>query len=334
MALVRNTFEVQNVGDLLREKRKQLGIDIKQVSEDTKIRSEYLLALESGNFDKFPASVYAKGFLKKYAKYLGINAERVTAMYRRETKNKDKGNIRNTDFLKKRLPNTSFNLTTNKIITGIIGLVLLGFAIYLIVQATSVLQQPELSITSPVTAVQEENSNYTTTDEQITIAGKVEIGSTLKLNGSDVNVNNLQEFEVKDLSLSIGENEFKLVARSQFGRESEINLIVVREEADKAEEDTTTDLTTPQVQETLNTQITIRDQEAYVQVSVDGNPALAQVLAIGDSRDFQANQTISISSPRPAAVVININEQQFGLENSREHIFTINPEGLVEVSVN
>ena len=45
---------------------------------------EYLKALEESNYDSFPSEVYLKGFLKNYAKFLGINTERALAMYRRE----------------------------------------------------------------------------------------------------------------------------------------------------------------------------------------------------------------------------------------------------------
>lgn len=331
--MVRNTFEVQNVGDLLREKRKKLGIDIKQVADDTKIRTEYLLALEAGNFEKFPASVYARGFLQKYAKYLGINPERVAAMYRREAKTRGKENLKSTEFFRSKLPTGNFDISTNRIITGIVVLILVLFGIYIVSQASSILKEPELSLTAPIEAQQGETKTFTTSDESIDLKGKVEIGSTLKLNGSEININNIQEFTIDNIPLNDGDNQLKLVARSQFGRESIIDLIVIRDENAGSTPVSNPSDETPTSTTDLNTSIVVAEGEAFVQVAVDGDPTFAQVLAAGTNQEFTATSEISISSTNPGVVNIFINEQPFTLENSREHIYTIDSDGNVAVEV-
>src|SRR5262249_29615411 len=45
------------------------------VERDTRIRTRYLEALEEERFDRIPGLVYAKGFLRTYADYLGLDAD-------------------------------------------------------------------------------------------------------------------------------------------------------------------------------------------------------------------------------------------------------------------
>jgi cytoskeleton protein RodZ len=63
------------LGNSLREARIRHGIELAQVAADTRIRSRYLRALEDERFEDIPGSVYAKGFLRTYADYLGLDSQ-------------------------------------------------------------------------------------------------------------------------------------------------------------------------------------------------------------------------------------------------------------------
>ncbi len=63
------------LGSSLREARIRRGIDLAAVAADTQIRSRYLRALEDERFEDIPGSVYAKGFLRTYADYLGLDSQ-------------------------------------------------------------------------------------------------------------------------------------------------------------------------------------------------------------------------------------------------------------------
>jgi cytoskeletal protein RodZ len=60
------------VGEFLKEYRKLKGLSRDDVAYNTKISLKYIEALEENNFELFPALVYAKGYLKIYAKFLGL----------------------------------------------------------------------------------------------------------------------------------------------------------------------------------------------------------------------------------------------------------------------
>ena len=65
--------DLKRVGHLFRTKRKDLNITLKEVENTTSIRQGYLEAIEEGSIHQFISSVYAIGFMKQYAGFLGID---------------------------------------------------------------------------------------------------------------------------------------------------------------------------------------------------------------------------------------------------------------------
>ncbi len=73
---------MQTIGERLEEARKRKGISIREASEATKIRSEYLHKLESNSFDLNLPEIYVRGFLRNYAVFLKLNGDKLLADYR------------------------------------------------------------------------------------------------------------------------------------------------------------------------------------------------------------------------------------------------------------
>ena len=69
-------------GKMLREAREDKGWTLAMVEDATKIRIRYLEALENENYSIIPGVVYIKGFLRTYAKHLGLDPENVVALYK------------------------------------------------------------------------------------------------------------------------------------------------------------------------------------------------------------------------------------------------------------
>jgi hypothetical protein len=63
------------LGSSLREARVRRGTELAQVAAETRIRMRYLQALEDERFELLPDPVYAKGFLRAYADYLGLDGQ-------------------------------------------------------------------------------------------------------------------------------------------------------------------------------------------------------------------------------------------------------------------
>ncbi len=67
------------IGQALAARRAERGLSIEQVAASTRIRAEHLRALEADDFAGFAAPVYANGYLRTYATYLGLDAEELLA---------------------------------------------------------------------------------------------------------------------------------------------------------------------------------------------------------------------------------------------------------------
>jgi cytoskeleton protein RodZ len=72
---------MQTIGERLEEARKRKGISIREAAEATKIRSEYLHKFESNTFDLNLPDIYLRGFLRSYAQYLKLNADKIVTDY-------------------------------------------------------------------------------------------------------------------------------------------------------------------------------------------------------------------------------------------------------------
>ena len=67
----KKNIETLTLGEKLKKLRSERRISLGDVSRNTKIQIKYLEFIEEGAYDKLPADVYAKGFLKSYAEFLG-----------------------------------------------------------------------------------------------------------------------------------------------------------------------------------------------------------------------------------------------------------------------
>ena len=66
------------IGQILEKKRLEKGLSLKEVEHATKIRTRYLEGLEREDPTALPDHVYARGFLKTYANFLGLDGERLS----------------------------------------------------------------------------------------------------------------------------------------------------------------------------------------------------------------------------------------------------------------
>ena len=66
------------VGYTLRQERERQNLSIEDIEQGTSIRALYIEAIENGEYDKLPGTVYTKGFIKNYAKFLGLDADAMT----------------------------------------------------------------------------------------------------------------------------------------------------------------------------------------------------------------------------------------------------------------
>jgi cytoskeleton protein RodZ len=68
-------------GENLRREREMRGVTLEEISSATKISLRFLEAIEQEDFAQLPGGIFARSFIRTYARYLGLDEDRVIAEY-------------------------------------------------------------------------------------------------------------------------------------------------------------------------------------------------------------------------------------------------------------
>ena len=82
--------ELASFGEELRREREIRGISLKEISDATKISKRFLEALERNDHKTLPAPVFTRGFVREYARYVGLNVEEMVNRYNFAAANDDR----------------------------------------------------------------------------------------------------------------------------------------------------------------------------------------------------------------------------------------------------
>ena len=83
-----------SLGETLRQARLDRGVSLADAERETHIRRRYLEALEAEDYGALPAQVYTRGFIRTYARYLGLDAEATLDLYSPGRVREDRSAIR------------------------------------------------------------------------------------------------------------------------------------------------------------------------------------------------------------------------------------------------
>ena len=167
----------RRLGDVLRDARERREIDLARAERETKIRVRYLDALERGEYQELPGSVYTKGFLRNYGRYLGLDPEELVEAYRREAGEIDAE--RRVVVAPPTAPRTprAFVITPGALLAVFLTILVGGFAAYLVYQFVTFARTPGLVITDPPRDL----ASYEGTE--YTIRGETEPNSRITVEG-------------------------------------------------------------------------------------------------------------------------------------------------------
>jgi Uncharacterized protein conserved in bacteria len=76
-----NHSELASFGEELRREREIRGISLKEIADATKISKRFLEAIERNDHKTLPAPVFTRGFVREYARYLGLSSEEMVNRY-------------------------------------------------------------------------------------------------------------------------------------------------------------------------------------------------------------------------------------------------------------
>ena len=195
------------VGERLQKERIRKGLTIEDVAKATKIRPEFLRAIEEGAYKKLPSSAYIQGFIRNYTAFLGLPIKETIAVFKREFDEREFIDVLPDSFTKKRNTLSGFRLGPTTILLAFIILFVVGYMLY---QYRAAFLNPMLTISIP-----QENAVIST--QTVTVNGKADSNTTVTVNDIPVYVDKDGNFR-KDLSVFSGQTTIVIKESNSFGR--------------------------------------------------------------------------------------------------------------------
>ena len=258
-------------GEVLKNKRESLGKPLDQVSSDTKIQKRFLEYIEQDKFSYFDSEVFLTGFIKIYAKYLGLDINKILALYRRSNpsvqreliKKEEKESKGKNIVGKKQL---SFKtLDPKTLVTFILSTFLLLIIGYIGLQIYKFQTPPEITILEPLDEAE-------VNEESVTVKGEVDNNTVIEINDKPVETNDDGSFE-KEIELKEGSNLITVRAKKNKNNTLEavetihIKYIIKGKEENGEEEEESNKLT-----------LEITDSPAWIRLDLDNENKLSQVV--------------------------------------------------------
>ncbi|GAB3794969.1 RodZ domain-containing protein [Virgibacillus kimchii] len=127
------------IGERLKEARKEKNISLESLQETTKIQKRYLVAIEEGNLQVLPGKFYARAFIKEYANAVGLDPNELLEEYKEEVpKTEDESEVQYSRMQRTRKESSSekSNAIFSLIPTIIVILLVIGifFAAWYFIQ--------------------------------------------------------------------------------------------------------------------------------------------------------------------------------------------------------
>lgn len=212
---------MQSVGNILKNQRLKKKFSLEDVHKFVKIHPKFLTALEEGDYSVFSDEIHAKGFLKNYAEFLGLDIKKLLALWRREYAVQFEKEVSEKPMKRKALEPAKLLVTPGLVLSVIaLTLVILFFG-YLSYQYRSYSGAPKLEIYSP-------QNSIVVNSEILDVTGKTDRDSVLLINNQRVLLDKDGGF-VTSIKLREGLNTLSFLSVNKLGRETEeIRTIIYR----------------------------------------------------------------------------------------------------------
>ncbi|MCX6763408.1 MAG: DUF4115 domain-containing protein [Candidatus Moranbacteria bacterium] len=314
-----NGFTKKSVGTLtLGEKLKKIRgerrISLMEVSRHTRIPVKYLELLDEGAYDRLPADVYVKGFLRSYADFMGMNEKVLIKLYEKERgiqTNLDKDKVNKNEIWEKIKPIkiSSFVITPRFLAIGTAILILAGGIFYLYREVGSFSTAPRLVIISP------ENEMEASGNSAV-VEGVTDADAQVFINGQPILVNDEGNFR-ENVTLQAGENVIAIEAKNRFGKETK-NTLTVKSKA-VSETAAAENNPNPEIKsgnetssDKVNVEIRVDPGPVWLSVESDGNLVFSGTMLSGAVQTFQAAEKITIDSGKGNATFVKLNGRDLG----------------------
>jgi len=210
------TENKKNLAEFLKEKRQSKNLSLDRLSELTKIQVYYLEAMENGQFEKLPPSVYRTGIFKRLAKFLDVDESEIIKICDEEFHTSEAFSSVAAGAQKK----LRFVLTPKKLVIFSGAFLLILLSSYLWYQFNFLIGPPNLAI--------EPREDMIVNQASLSVKGKTDSGVSLTINGESIYVSPDGNFS-KDIQLAGGVNIIEIKALNSFGKTTKIIRQIFRQ---------------------------------------------------------------------------------------------------------
>lgn len=202
------------VGKTLRRVRLANDLKYEDVVAETRIQKDYLKAIEASDYKNLPHTVHSLGFIRRYARLLGLNGEVAVQKYLAE-----RGPLPMAEHLTRRakLKNPIFG--SRLAVVFIIIFIMLAVIGYLLWQLRILAAPPQLSLSKPA-------NNASVIGPSVSVAGSTTPGASVSVNGELVYVDDNGRFSTS-LSLPAGLDQITVVAQNSHHLKNQITYSVL-----------------------------------------------------------------------------------------------------------
>jgi cytoskeletal protein RodZ len=283
------SVKIDTLGDYLKKIREKLNLDIKTVSLLTQIKPVYLENLEAGVYDKLPADVYIRGFIKNLSQLYRVDEGEMIAQFEKEH------GFAQAHTQRAMLHPQKVWFTPRMMIILASLLIFLAAFGYVASQVNSVLRPPKLAIAEP-------GSDQNVSGNSIVVAGNAEIGSDVFINDQAVFLDKNGQFN-ESVILSEGLNTIEIKAKNKFNKVS----TVTRKVNAQIEKPTVAAAVLP-----INLTIQIGPNPAWVSIEADGVTVQRGTMLANSSKNFSAKDNIVLTSANAGSTQVIYNGQDLG----------------------
>jgi transcriptional regulator with XRE-family HTH domain len=192
----------ETIGERLRQARSLRQLKIEEVAKAINIRPEYLTALEEERWDKLPAGLYGKNFLKQYARFLRVSLKD----WQSGPDNQDSGN----PFSQRILQKNKFIVFPKIVRNTLVIVAVLACLLYLVGYFKKVIMPPDLLITDPA-------QNMVLKTNSLTVNGQTEVEAEVRIN-NEIVLNNHNGYFSQTINLKKGLNNIIVSAKKKYSQ--------------------------------------------------------------------------------------------------------------------
>lgn len=208
---------MRTVGQVLKEERERKFFSLDEIEKTTKIRRELLEALENGQYSKLPPQTFVQGFIKNYGKFLGLNTEKLLAVYRREF-SEGKNPPRILESFSNPLDKKRLKITPAKALGSVILTLIIIFFAYLWFEYKFLTGSPFLEVTEP-------KDQQSMNQAEVFVSGRTDPEGKVTINNQEIQLDSSGKFSQR-IKLSDSVNTIIVTSTSKSGKETKIERTV------------------------------------------------------------------------------------------------------------